>query len=133
MGSPDAARAGSQNWDGDFNVGISASGVASRDVADLNRQDLVASPKSSSVIARYETPNEVRDAYFMVYPESLALAGLVAQGLRAFDLELSTVDAKALFNDWQDVRQQPRLGAADKLWTASQDPYLTEHLAPTGS
>jgi len=133
MSSSAESTVGSANWDGDYNVGITASGVAYRDVRYIESQPLTTHPESNSMISRYETADEVQRVFYKIYPESLALAGLVARGLQAFDLELDSGHAKALFNDWQDANEQPRLDVHDQLWTASQNTYLTDHLTANAS
>jgi hypothetical protein len=111
----------SPKWENTFTAGISA-----RDSATVNKQ-YVSEPSPGFGIYIYDTAEAVQRSYSYAFTEALAMSGLVAHGMRAYDIDLKTSHAKALFNDWRHV--QGSIPVTDNtFWTINNVNYLQAQL-----
>ncbi len=114
-------RIASRGFMAEFSPSIATNGTV---VDPSNSHNLKPSPSSPS--GHFETGEEVTGAYFKVFPQELAIAGLVAHGLHAYDIELGASDARSLFNEWRALRGDLPV-VSEAFWTRSESNYLSRH------
>lgn len=104
--------------------GIDAAGRA----VTSSRHDFEPKPPRSSFDHKYRTEEEVYSAYQNSFPKTLAVAGLVAYGMKALDIDLDTKPAQAILNDWREIAGEAPIERSD-FWAEIEDHEMGWYLA----